>query len=45
MWQCTFVGECTKACPKHVDPAGAIQQYKLMSAAHWFKTLLPWGGR
>src|SRR5689334_11681750 len=19
MWQCTFVGECTKACPKHVD--------------------------
>jgi len=45
MWQCTFVGECTKACPKHVDPAGAIQQYKLQSATHWFKTLLPWGGR
>ena len=45
MWQCTFVGECTKACPKHVDPAGAIQQYKLTSATHWFKTLLPWGGR
>jgi fumarate reductase iron-sulfur subunit len=43
MWQCTFVGECTKACPKHVDPAGAIQQYKLTSASHWFKTLLPWG--
>jgi len=45
MWQCTFVGECTQACPKHVDPAGAIQQYKLTSAAHWFKTLLPWGMR
>jgi fumarate reductase iron-sulfur subunit len=45
MWQCTFVGECTKACPKHVDPAGAIQQYKLTSATHWFKTLLPWGGK
>jgi succinate dehydrogenase iron-sulfur subunit len=45
IWQCTFVGECTKACPKHVDPAGAIQQYKLTSAAHWFKTLLPLGPR
>ncbi len=45
MWECTFVGECTKVCPKHVDPAGAIQQYKLVSAAHWFKTLLPLGTR
>jgi fumarate reductase iron-sulfur subunit len=41
MWQCTFVGECTKACPKHVDPAGAIQQYKLAGVSHWFKSLLP----
>ncbi len=40
IWDCTFVGECTEACPKHVDPAGAIQQYKLASAAHWFKSLL-----
>jgi fumarate reductase iron-sulfur subunit len=40
IWECTFVGECTEACPKHVDPAGAIQQYKLTSAAHWFKSLL-----
>jgi fumarate reductase iron-sulfur subunit len=45
MWQCTFVGECSEACPKGVDPAGAIQQYKLTSATHWFKTLLPWGSR
>ncbi len=41
MWQCTFVGECTKACPKDVDPAGAIQQYKLSGVAHWFKSLMP----
>jgi fumarate reductase iron-sulfur subunit len=40
IWQCTFVGECTKVCPKHVDPAGAIQQYKLTSAVHWLRTLL-----
>ena len=46
IWECTFVGECTKVCPKNVDPAGAIQQYKLSAAAHWFKDLLlPWGTR
>jgi succinate dehydrogenase iron-sulfur subunit len=46
IWQCTFVGECSKVCPKNVDPAGAIQQYKLTGAAHWFRSLLlPRGGR
>jgi fumarate reductase iron-sulfur subunit len=45
LWQCTFVGECSQVCPKHVDPAGAIQQYKLTAATHWLKTLLPWGQR
>jgi fumarate reductase iron-sulfur subunit len=46
MWQCTFVGECSRVCPKNVDPAGAIQQYKLEGAAHWFRTLLqPRGAR
>jgi len=46
IWQCTFVGECTKACPKGVDPAGAIQQYKLAGATDWFRSLLlPWGTR
>ena len=42
MWQCTFVGECSEVCPKDVDPAGAIQRYKLTGAANWFKTMLPW---
>jgi len=46
IWACTFVGECTKACPKHVDPAGAIQQYKLNSAKEWFKAfLMPWSAK
>jgi fumarate reductase iron-sulfur subunit len=36
IWGCTFVGECTKVCPKHVDPAGAIQRYKLAAAKAWF---------
>ena len=40
MWGCTFVGECTKVCPKNVDPAGAIQLYKRDSATEWFKSVL-----
>jgi fumarate reductase iron-sulfur subunit len=44
IWGCTFVGECTEVCPKHVDPAGAIQQYKLTAAMEWFKSFLPPGG-
>ena len=37
IWGCTFVGECTKVCPKHVDPAGAIQRYKLTAAMETVK--------
>ena len=37
IWGCTFVGECTKVCPKHVDPAGAIQRYKLTAAVDTVK--------
>ena len=44
LWGCTFVGECTKVCPKNVDPAGAIQLYKMASATDYIKSmLLPWG--
>jgi fumarate reductase iron-sulfur subunit len=46
IWGCTFVGECTRACPKDVDPAGAIQRYKLTAAMHSVKSLLlPRGAR
>jgi succinate dehydrogenase iron-sulfur subunit len=46
IWGCTFVGECTKVCPKHVDPAGAIQRYKLTAAVESLKSfLLPWSAR
>ena len=46
IWGCTFVGECTKACPKDVDPAGAIQRYKLKAAKESVKALLlPRGSR
>ncbi len=46
IWGCTFVGDCTKACPKKVDPAGAIQQYKLTATLDRLKALLvPWGAK
>src|SRR5688572_27556052 len=46
IWGCTFVGECTKVCPKHVDPAGAIQRYKLSAAVESMKTFFaPRGDR
>jgi fumarate reductase iron-sulfur subunit len=45
-WGCTFVGECTKVCPKNVDPAGAIQRYKLNLALGWLKAFfMPWSGK
>ncbi|WP_328991094.1 succinate dehydrogenase/fumarate reductase iron-sulfur subunit [Kribbella sp. NBC_01245] len=46
IWACTFVGECSAVCPKDVDPAGAIQRYKLTAATHALKDfLLPRGAR
>ncbi|MGH9175336.1 MAG: succinate dehydrogenase/fumarate reductase iron-sulfur subunit [Vicinamibacterales bacterium] len=46
IWGCTFVGECTQVCPKHVDPAGAIQRYKLSAALETLKSfVLPGGAR
>ena len=40
VWGCTFVGECTKVCPKNVDPAGAIQQYKVTATTDWIKSFI-----
>ena len=37
IWGCTFVGECTRVCPENVDPAGAIQRYKLTAAVETMK--------
>jgi fumarate reductase iron-sulfur subunit len=46
VWACTYVGECTSACPKGVDPAGAIQRYKLTAATRTLRSfLLPRGAR
>ncbi len=43
IWACTFIGECSAVCPKEVDPAGAIQRYKVAATASWFRSVLtPW---
>jgi fumarate reductase iron-sulfur subunit len=46
IWDCTFVGECSVVCPKHVDPAAAIQRSKVDTTKNWFQSfLMPWGQR
>jgi fumarate reductase iron-sulfur subunit len=46
LWQCTFVGECSEVCPKNVDPAGAIQRYKVATTTEWWKSkLMPWSNK
>ena len=40
IWECTFVGACSEVCPKHVDPAAAIQQTKISASVDWLKGLL-----
>ena len=46
IWQCTLVGECSVVCPKDVDPAAAIQRYKVSSTLQWYqKLLMHWSGK
>lgn len=43
VWECTFAGACSEVCPKHVDPAAALQQVKIASTIDWFREhLMPW---
>lgn len=39
VWACSYANECSQVCPKHVDPAMAIQQAKLTSALQWLHVL------
>lgn len=40
VWSCTAVGYCSVVCPKHVDPANAINQNKVNSAMDYFLRFL-----
>lgn len=45
VFNCTAVGYCSEVCPKHVDPANAVNQNKTNSAADYFlRFLSPKGG-
>lgn len=46
VWSCTAVSYCSEVCPKHVDPANAVNQNKVNSAKDYFlRFLSPRGGR
>ena len=45
VWACSYANECSQVCPKHVDPAMAIQQSKLTAALQWTKILPKRGAR
>ena len=45
VWDCSFAGACSEVCPKHVDPASAVQQMKIASTVDWFMKRLGLGGR
>ena len=45
VWSCTLVGYCSEVCPKHVDPAHAINQNKVNSTLDYFlRFVMPRGG-
>jgi fumarate reductase iron-sulfur subunit len=44
-WDCSFTGECSEVCPKHVDPAAALQQLKIATTVQWYKGLIGMGGK
>lgn len=44
VFNCTAVGYCSEVCPKHVDPANAVNQNKTTAAADYFLSFLKPGG-
>jgi len=46
VFSCSYANECSEVCPKHVDPAAAVNQAKFNTVIDWAKGLvLPRGGR
>ena len=45
VFACSYANECSEVCPKHVDPAAAINQAKFNAVIDWVQgLLLPRGG-
>jgi fumarate reductase iron-sulfur subunit len=40
VWSCTLVGYCSEVCPKHVDPAAAVNRNKVNSTMDYFLRFL-----
>lgn len=40
VFNCTAVGYCSEVCPKHVDPANAVNQNKTTAAADYFLSFI-----
>lgn len=40
VWECSFIGECSRVCPKNVDPAMAIQRLKASGALRIAKKII-----
>lgn len=40
IWHCELVGECSAVCPKHVDPAQAINRAKVEATTQFFLPFL-----
>ncbi len=45
VWECAFADACSLVCPKHVDPASALQQMKITSTIDWYLEHLGLGGK
>lgn len=39
VWACSYANECSEVCPKHVDPAAAVNRSKLITALQWLRVL------
>ncbi len=45
VFSCSYANECSEVCPKHVDPAAAVNQAKFRAVIDWATGLvLPRGG-
>ena len=46
VFSCSYANECSEVCPKHVDPAAAVNQAKFNAVIDWAAGLvLPRGGQ
>ncbi len=46
VFSCSYANECSEVCPKHVDPAAAVNQAKFRSVIDWATSfVVPRGGQ